>query len=115
MTASGRVAVYPGTFDPPTNGHLDLIHRGRISMELQLRDLDIESLAIRAEQNSKITRGPLHEVWDSLKGKAIVGAVIHEGVPEIPGGATHVEEGDDVIVVTHPDAVRNIESLFRKR
>jgi pantetheine-phosphate adenylyltransferase len=23
-----RVAIYPGTFDPPTNGHLDLIERG---------------------------------------------------------------------------------------
>ena len=22
------VAIYPGTFDPVTNGHLDLIHRG---------------------------------------------------------------------------------------
>jgi pantetheine-phosphate adenylyltransferase len=22
------VAIYPGSFDPPTNGHLDLIHRG---------------------------------------------------------------------------------------
>ncbi len=22
-----RIAVYPGSFDPPTNGHLDLIHR----------------------------------------------------------------------------------------
>ncbi|HEY3705840.1 MAG TPA: pantetheine-phosphate adenylyltransferase [Terracidiphilus sp.] len=21
-------AIYPGTFDPPTNGHIDLIHRG---------------------------------------------------------------------------------------
>ena len=25
---SQRVAVYPGTFDPITNGHLDIIHRG---------------------------------------------------------------------------------------
>jgi len=24
-----RVAVYPGTFDPVTNGHLDLVERGR--------------------------------------------------------------------------------------
>lgn len=24
-----RIAVYPGTFDPVTNGHLDLIERGR--------------------------------------------------------------------------------------
>ena len=22
------IAIYPGSFDPPTNGHLDLIHRG---------------------------------------------------------------------------------------
>ncbi|MBZ5627690.1 MAG: adenylyltransferase/cytidyltransferase family protein, partial [Acidobacteriia bacterium] len=22
------IAIYPGTFDPPTNGHLDLIQRG---------------------------------------------------------------------------------------
>jgi pantetheine-phosphate adenylyltransferase len=30
-----RIAVYPGTFDPPTNGHLDLIERGaRIFEEL---------------------------------------------------------------------------------
>jgi pantetheine-phosphate adenylyltransferase len=24
-----RIAVYPGTFDPVTNGHLDLVERGR--------------------------------------------------------------------------------------
>ncbi len=27
--ASSRIAVYPGTFDPVTNGHLDLAERGR--------------------------------------------------------------------------------------
>ncbi len=26
-TASPRIAVYPGTFDPLTNGHIDLVHR----------------------------------------------------------------------------------------
>ena len=24
-----RIAIYPGSFDPVTNGHLDIIHRGR--------------------------------------------------------------------------------------
>lgn len=24
----GKIAIYPGSFDPPTNGHLDLIERG---------------------------------------------------------------------------------------
>lgn len=26
--AAGLTAIYPGSFDPPTNGHLDLIERG---------------------------------------------------------------------------------------
>ena len=25
-----RIAIFPGTFDPPTNGHLDVIQRGRL-------------------------------------------------------------------------------------
>jgi pantetheine-phosphate adenylyltransferase len=29
LPASSRIAVYPGTFDPVTNGHLDLAERGR--------------------------------------------------------------------------------------
>jgi len=28
-----RIAVYPGTFDPVTNGHLDLVERGRRHFE----------------------------------------------------------------------------------
>ena len=27
MSAANRIAVYPGTFDPITNGHLDLVNR----------------------------------------------------------------------------------------
>lgn len=27
MAKSKRIALYPGTFDPPTNGHLDIIQR----------------------------------------------------------------------------------------
>ena len=29
-----KIAVYPGTFDPPTNGHVDLIDRGRTFSDL---------------------------------------------------------------------------------
>ena len=28
MSTPSRVAVYPGSFDPLTNGHVDIIHRG---------------------------------------------------------------------------------------
>jgi pantetheine-phosphate adenylyltransferase len=27
--SSARIALFPGTFDPPTNGHMDIIQRGR--------------------------------------------------------------------------------------
>ena len=30
---SQRVAIYPGTFDPATNGHLDIIHRGALVVD----------------------------------------------------------------------------------
>ena len=34
MTASrNRIAVYPGTFDPITNGHVDLVHRASTLFE----------------------------------------------------------------------------------
>ncbi|MDE0830433.1 MAG: pantetheine-phosphate adenylyltransferase [Vicinamibacterales bacterium] len=29
-SSAGRVAVYPGTFDPLTNGHVDIIQRGAV-------------------------------------------------------------------------------------
>ena len=29
MSNQGRIVVYPGSFDPVTNGHLDIIHRAR--------------------------------------------------------------------------------------
>ena len=29
MSNQGRIVVYPGSFDPVTNGHLDVIHRAR--------------------------------------------------------------------------------------
>lgn len=29
MAADDRVVVFPGTYDPPTNGHLDVIKRGQ--------------------------------------------------------------------------------------
>jgi pantetheine-phosphate adenylyltransferase len=30
---STRVAIYPGTFDPTTNGHIDIIHRGALVVD----------------------------------------------------------------------------------
>jgi len=91
---------------------MDLIHRGRISMELQLRDLTLETMEIRAAPGSRITKGPITEVWQPFLRRAIAGAVVHEGVPQIPSGDTRVQPGDNVIVVTEPAWARKIQKLF---
>jgi len=94
---------------------MDVIHRGRLSVELQLRDMNLESLEIKAGQNSKITRAPLHKVWQPFKRQAIAGAVFRGGHTLIPQGNTVIEPGDDVIVVTQPKVLSRIHSLFRER
>ncbi len=62
--ASERVALYPGTFDPITNGHLDIIRRGaklvdRVVVGVAVNagkgpmfDLDERVAMVRAEAES---------------------------------------------------------------
>jgi trk system potassium uptake protein TrkA len=92
---------------------IDLIHRGRLSMELQLRDMPLESIEMRADEKSRITRAPLVKVWQPLRRKAIVGAVIRQGRPLIPRGNTQIQAEDDVIVITEPKYVQKIRKLFK--
>ena len=47
-----RAAVYPGTFDPVTNGHLDIIFRG-----LKLFDQIIVAVLVNREKNTMFTVG----------------------------------------------------------
>ena len=51
-----RIAVYPGTFDPVTNGHLDLVERGR-------RHFDRLVIAILGNEEKR----PLFEVAERVK------------------------------------------------
>ena len=92
----------------------DVIHGARMSMEMQLRDIDLESLTIFAEKGSKITRGALVDVWHPFRSQGIVGAVIRGDSPQIPMGDTRIEAGDEVIVVTHPKTAKKIKGLFRR-
>ena len=63
------VAIYPGTFDPVTNGHLDLIHRGsRIFDELIVaillnpeKETPLFSVAERRQMLVELTRR-----WDNV-------------------------------------------------
>ncbi len=46
----GRIAVYPGSFDPITNGHIDIIERG-----LEIFDGVIVAIADNAQKKSLFT------------------------------------------------------------
>jgi len=61
--ASDRIAIYPGSFDPITNGHVDIIERG-----LKLFDRVIVAILVHAEKR------PLFAVADRL---AMIREVFH--------------------------------------
>ncbi len=52
-----RTAVYPGSFDPVTNGHLDIISRG-----LKLFDRVIVAVLVNREKNTMFTVGERMEM-----------------------------------------------------
>ncbi len=62
-----RVAIYPGTFDPITNGHIDIINRAA-----PLFDKVIVTLALHTDKN------PLFTVEERLE-------MLHLSVADIPG------------------------------
>jgi pantetheine-phosphate adenylyltransferase len=45
-----RLAIYPGSFDPPTNGHLDIIHRS-----LRLFDRVVVAVVHNSNKNALFT------------------------------------------------------------
>ena len=49
-TSTARVAIYPGSFDPLTNGHVDIIERGA-----RIFDLIVVAILVNAEKSPLFT------------------------------------------------------------
>ncbi len=60
---SSRVGVFPGTFDPPTNGHLDIIERSR-----SLFDKTIIAVGVNPEKEPLFTVDERVEMLHELVG-----------------------------------------------
>ncbi len=73
-----KTAIYPGTFDPITNGHLDLVARAE-----QIFDEVIIAVSNNPRKN------PLFSIEERL-------ALVNEAVKDIPH--VHVESFDDLLV-----------------
>ncbi|HEY1817606.1 MAG TPA: pantetheine-phosphate adenylyltransferase [Kofleriaceae bacterium] len=79
MTQSRSIAVYPGTFDPITNGHLDILNRA-----LRLFDRVIVTIAVNQRKQ------PLFTVEERIR-------FIHDAMPEA-GERLQFEQFDGLIV-----------------
>ena len=65
-----RIAVYPGTFDPITNGHLDIIFRG-----LKLFDKVIVAVLVNREKDTMFTVQERMEMISEATGSAQPGRI----------------------------------------
>ena len=73
--------------------------------------MDAEVLEYTAAPGSKITKAPLKDI--TFPANAIIGGVIRGGEGFIAVGTTHIEAYDRVAVFALPDAVKEIDKLFR--
>ena len=72
---------------------------------------DAEVLEYTAAPDSRITKGMLKEI--EFPHNAIIGGIIRGGETFIAVGHTHIEPYDRVAVFALPDAVKDVDKLFR--
>jgi pantetheine-phosphate adenylyltransferase len=78
-TAHGTVALYPGTFDPVTNGHLDLVGRAAALFDRVVVSVSIEGRKTHfsAEERVAFLR-PLEERLPNVLVEAFDGLVVEQ-------------------------------------
>jgi len=87
MTKTGRVGLYPGTFDPLTNGHVDIITRAS-----KLVDKLVIGVAINQE------KGPLFSLAERV-------AMLEEQSVKIKGAAQIVVQPFDTLLMKFAESV----------
>ena len=89
---------------------LQHIRRGRPLSVAKFHNSEAEVLELVADENSKIVGKPLKEI--SFPQGAILGAIVREGVMQIPTGNTMINPGERVVVFTLPHAIEKVQSFF---
>jgi pantetheine-phosphate adenylyltransferase len=77
--ANRRVALFPASFDPITNGHLDLIHRSRVIFDevvLAVAKNVSKSATFDAEERHEILQG-VTEGMEDVSVQVFDGLVVH--------------------------------------
>jgi len=95
-----RIAIYPGTFDPFTNGHLDLVKRG-----LRIFDHLIVAIAPSTKKNPLFsTEDRLALIGQALKGYKGVSMEIFDGLL-----VSYVKENKGIAIIRGLRAVSDFE------
>lgn len=89
---------------------LQHIRRGRTLSVVKFHNSEAEAMELIAEENSKIVNKPLKDI--SFPHGSILGAVVRDGMMQIPTGNTVVYPGESVIVFALPNAIEKVQSLF---
>ena len=99
-----RIAIYPGSFDPVTNGHLDIVHRGR-----QLFDRVIVAVSRNAQKSAYFSMEErLDFLRTALKGQSGVEVAAFSGLL-----ADYVKERRASAVIRGLRAVSDFEYEFQ--
>ncbi|MDN3514652.1 MAG: Trk system potassium transporter TrkA [Candidatus Brocadia sp.] len=89
---------------------LQYIRRGHTLSVVKFHQSEAEAIELIAEEGSKIVGKPLKET--SFPQGAILGAIVREGVMQIPAGNTVINPNERVIVFALSNAIEKVQSLF---
>ncbi|GAN33323.1 MAG: Trk system potassium transporter TrkA [Candidatus Brocadia sp. AMX2] len=89
---------------------LQYIRRGHTLSVVKFHQSEAEAIELVAEDGSKIVGKPLRDI--SFPQGSILGAIVREGVMQIPAGNTIINPDERVIVFALPNALEKVQSLF---
>ena len=89
------------------------VRKGHIHSVTQMAKTKAEVLEMVAPADSPIIKEPLRNI--KFPKNAIVGAIVRDGLMQLPVGETQIQPGETCIVYTLPEGISKIEKLFTSR
>ncbi len=90
---------------------LQHVRRGRIKGVYSLSDGAAELVDAIALETSSLVNKPLREA--QLPEGVMIGAVVRDGVVQMPTGETVIQAGDRVVLMSMRENVKDVEQMFR--
>jgi trk system potassium uptake protein TrkA len=89
------------------------VRRGHIHSVTRLAESRAEIIEMEVPADSPATKSKVREL--KFPNDALIGAIIRNGVMNIPTGESQIQPSDIVVVFALPDAIPRIEKLFTRR